>query len=775
MSQDSKTTNKSTALVEVDPTAKTRVYRPAAGGMGALLSVYRETKNTTGLIDAAKLLLAVNQPDGFDCPGCAWPDPDATHRSRFEFCENGAKAVLAEGTKRRVDADFFRKWSVTELQNKSDYWLEQQGRLTQPMVIRTGATHYEPIEWTEAFSLIADKLNALDSPDEAIFYTSGRTSNEAAFLYQLFVRMFGTNNLPDCSNMCHESSGRGLSETIGIGKGTVSLTDLETSKCIFVIGQNPGTNHPRMLSALEIAKKNGATIISVNPLRERGLERFAHPQRPLALLGNSTALSDQYLQVRINGDVAFLKGVMKHMLAREKSAPGTVLDHDFIEEHTHGFAEFCHGLDRVDWPEIVRQSGLDRSQIEAAANAYIDAPSAIVCWAMGLTQHKNSVANVQEVVNLLLLKGNVGKPGAGACPVRGHSNVQGDRTVGIVERPSQKLLDGLAQTFTFEPPRAHGFDVVESIHAMHDGRASIFFGMGGNFVAATPDTDYTARALENCQLTVQVSTKLNRSHLVHGQNALILPCLGRTEVDLQATGPQFVSCENSMSIVTKSQGRFEPASAHLKSEPAIVAELALATLAGRYDLAWDDLVADYDRIRDLIEAVIPGFENYNERVREPSGFVLPNGPRSRVWNTDGRKALFTVHDMPHIELAEDQYLMGTVRSHDQYNTTIYGHDDRYRGIYGHRRVVMMSPIDIDAAGFFEGQRVDLTSHFQGEERIAKNFVIMSQSLPSRCVMTYFPEANKLIPARSVAEKSNTPTSKSVVISMKPAQTTADHR
>ncbi|MBV71529.1 MAG: hypothetical protein CMH52_09265 [Myxococcales bacterium] len=770
MSTDSKKEGQSKALVKVDPTAKTRAYRPAAGGMGALLSVYRETKNTTGLIDAAKLLLAVNQADGFDCPGCAWPDPDAAHRSRFEFCENGAKAVLAEATKRRVDGDFFKKWSVAELRQKSDYWLEQQGRLTQPMILRTGASHYEPIEWTEAFDFIAAQLNALQSPDEAIFYTSGRTSNEAAFLYQLFVRMFGTNNLPDCSNMCHESSGRGLSETIGIGKGTVSLRDLETSDCIFVIGQNPGTNHPRMLSALEIAKKNGATIISVNPLRERGLERFAHPQRPLALLGNSTALSDQYLQVRINGDVALLKGVMKHILARENAQPGTILDRPFIEQHTHGFDDFCHALEEIEWSKIVEQSGLDRSQIEAAANAYCEASSAIVCWAMGLTQHKNSVANIQEVVNLLLLRGNFGKPGAGACPVRGHSNVQGDRTVGIVERPSQKLLDGLAQTFSFEPPREHGFDVVESIHAMHDGRASIFFGMGGNFVAATPDTDYTERALEKCQLTVQVSTKLNRSHLVVGQHALILPCLGRTEVDLQATGPQFVTCENSMSIVTKSQGRFEPASTELKSEPAIVAELAFATLREKYDLKWHDLVADYDRIRDLIESVIPGFEDYNRRVRVPSGFVLPNGPRSRVWNTDLKKAVFTVHDMPRIELADHQYLMGTVRSHDQYNTTIYGNDDRYRGIYGHRRVVMMAPADIEEAGFVEGQRVDLTSHFNGEERSATDFVVMSQSLPSRCVMTYFPEANKLIPARSVADKSNTPTSKSVVISIHPAQT-----
>ena len=768
MSQGENNEGPRTDLVQVDPDAKTRPYGAAAGGAGALKAVFKEARQTTGITQAARLLLKVNQPDGFDCPGCAWPDPPAGERTAFEFCENGAKAVLAEGTRRRVDPAFFAQWSIDALLEKSDYWLEQQGRLTHPMVRETGAEHYAPISWSDAFALIGDALNGLDTPDEAIFYTSGRTSNEAAFLYQLFARMLGTNNMPDCSNMCHESSGRGLSETIGIGKGTVSLHDFDAAQAIFVIGQNPGTNHPRMLTALESAKKKGATIVSVNPLRERGLERFAHPQRPLALLGRSTALSDLYLQVRINGDVAFLKGVMKRVLAREAEAPGTLVDHDFIATHTRGFEAFRTALEAVEWDEIERESGLTRAAIEEAGDIYCRAESTIVCWAMGLTQHKNGVANIQEVVNLLLLRGNFGKPGAGACPVRGHSNVQGDRTVGIVERPSEAFLGALGDVFDFEPPTHHGLDVVNAIHAMHDAKASVFFAMGGNFVAATPDTHYTEAALRRCALTVQVSTKLNRSHLVTGERALILPCLGRSETDVQADGPQFVTCENSMSVVTRSQGRAQPASEHLLSEPAIVAGLAAATLGTRYGVDWAGLVADYDRIRDLIEQVIPGFENYNTRVRTPSGFLLPNGVRTREWKTGSGRAEFTVHAIPKIPLGPDQYLMATVRSHDQYNTTIYGNDDRYRGIYGRRRVIMMSPEDIDAGGFVEGQRVDLTSHFDDGERHAPDFVIVRQALPARCVMTYFPEANPLVPARSVALKSNTPVSKSVVISIKPA-------
>jgi len=747
---------------------ETRPYRPAAGGMGALTSVFREAWRHTGILQSAKLLTQMNQSKGFDCPGCAWPDPPAEERSAFEFCENGAKAVIAEGTRHRVDPGFFAQWSVEDLLRQPDHWLEAQGRLTHPMIRHPGASHYTPISWDDAFSCIGQTLNELDSPNEAIFYTSGRTSNEAAFLYQAFVRNFGTNNMPDCSNMCHESSGRGLGATIGIGKGTVSLQDFDEAETIFVIGQNPGTNHPRMLTALERAKHRGSRIVSINPIRERGLEEFAHPQNPAALLGRSTTLSELYLQVRINGDVALLKGMMKVMMEREYDVPGSVLDHDFIETHTAGFEAFQDALATIEWDDIIEQSGLSRQDIEAAAKIYCEAKTAIICWAMGLTQHKNGVGNIQEVVNLLLLRGNIGKPGAGACPVRGHSNVQGDRTMGIVERPSEAFLDKLHQAMGFDVPHEHGVDTVEAIHAMNEGHGKVFFAMGGNFVAATPDTHYTEKAVAQCDLTVQVSTKLNRSHLIAGNTAIILPCLGRSEIDQQADGPQFVSCENSMGIVTRSEGRRKPASEHLMSESAIVAQLAHHTLGERSPVDWRGLVENYDRIRTLIEAVIPGFEQYNERVQDPSGFVLPNGPRDRVWKTGSGRAEFTVHSIPQIDLTDDQYLMATVRSHDQYNTTIYGLDDRYRGIYGERRVVMMNPQDIVDAGFKEGQVVDLTSHFDDGERHAPRFVIVKQDVPRRCVFTYFPEANPLVPARSVARLSNTPTSKSVVISMKTA-------
>ncbi|MEE2789929.1 MAG: FdhF/YdeP family oxidoreductase [Myxococcota bacterium] len=741
-------------------------YRHAAGGLGAIKAVVREASTTTGLVAGMGLLTRVNQPNGFDCPGCAWPDPDATDRSAFEFCENGAKAVFAEATRHRVTPEFFKRWSVPELIEKSDHWLEAQGRLTHPMIRQPGEDYYQPIAWSEAFKTIADDLNALDSPNQAIFYTSGRTSNEAAFLYQTFARMFGTNNLPDCSNMCHESSGRGLTETIGIGKGTVSLQDFEHADLILVIGQNPGTNHPRMLTALQEAKRRGCKIISVNPLLERGLERFGHPQEPLALLGQSTALSDLYLQVRINGDVALLQGMMKYILAQDEKAGARLLDYDFIHTHTQGFLDWKAHLARVAWADIERSTGLTRALIEQAGDMYLRAESTIACWAMGLTQHKNGVANVQEVVNLLLLKGNFGRPGAGACPVRGHSNVQGDRTMGIVERPSEAFLTRLSDVLGFEAPRDHGFDTVESIHAMADGRAKIFMGMGGNFVAATPDTAYTESALRQCRLTVQVSTKLNRSHLVTGQRALILPCLGRTELDNQTQGAQFVTCENSMSVVTRSTGRRRPASSALMSEPAIVAHLADATLRDTFGLDWLGLITNYDQIRHLIEQVIPGFENYNERVRKPSGFVLPNGPRGRQWNTRSGRAEFSIHSMPSVSLAPGQYLMATIRSHDQYNTTIYGLDDRYRGVYGGRRIVMMNPEDIAAAGFATGDSVTITSHFEGTERHVHEFTVVSQPMPTQCVFTYFPEANPLIPAKSVADKSNTPTSKSIIVTIR---------
>ncbi|HEV3468273.1 MAG TPA: FdhF/YdeP family oxidoreductase [Pyrinomonadaceae bacterium] len=738
-----------------------------SGGLGAVWSATKQIMREAGASRGARTLLKVNQKDGFDCPGCAWPDPDG-ERSHVEFCENGAKAVAEEATRRRVTPDFFREWSVADLSLKSDYWLGKQGRLTRPMILRRGATHYEPVSWDEAFRAVAAELNALGSPDEAAFYTSGRTSNEAAFLYQLFVRQFGTNNLPDCSNMCHESSGRGLTETIGVGKGTVTLNDFRLAEAIFVIGQNPGTNHPRMLSTLREAKRRGCKIVHVNPLPEAGLGRFKHPQHPLDLLGGGTELTDLFLQVRVNGDVALLKGVMKEVLEEEDRRPGRVLDWDFIREKAAGFDEFARALREQSWEELIEESGVAREGMRAAAEIYIASARTIVCWAMGLTQHKNAVANIQEIVNLLLLRGQIGKPGAGACPVRGHSNVQGDRTMGIWERPADSFLDALAREFRFEPPRRHGLDTVETIKAMHDGRVKVFFAVGGNFLSATPDTEFTARALARCRLTAHVSTKLNRAHLVTGEQALILPCLGRTERDVQESGEQFVSVENSMGVVHSSRGSLPPASEHLLSEPAVVARLARATLGGRGGVRWEWLVEDYDRIRDLISRTIPGFEDYNRRVREPGGFYLPNAAREGVFKTSTGRANFTVHELPRHPLAPGQFLMMTVRSHDQFNTTIYGLDDRYRGVHNERRVVFLNPEDLAEQGLSAGQVVDLVSHFEGETRTARRFLAVPYPIPRRCAATYFPEANALVPVRSVADKSNTPASKSVVISVHPS-------
>jgi molybdopterin-dependent oxidoreductase alpha subunit len=738
-----------------------------AGGLPAVWVATKHVAREMGLVRGTRTLLRLNQKDGFDCPGCAWPDPDG-ERSHAEFCENGAKAVAEEATTRRVTPDFFREWSVADLSRKSDYWLGKQGRITQPVVLRRGATHYEPVEWDEAFRLIAEELNTLASPDEAAFYTSGRTSNEAAFLYQLFVRQFGTNNLPDCSNMCHESSGRALTETIGVGKGTVTLEDFQLAEAIFVIGQNPGTNHPRMLTSLQAAKKRGCKIVHINPLPEAGLNRFKHPQHPLDLLGGGTQLADLFLQVRVNGDVPLLKGIMKEVLAAEEFRPGDVLDWKFIHERTHGFEEFARALRAMNWDELVEQSGVSREEMREAARVLIESKRTIVCWAMGLTQHKNAVANIQEIVNLLLLRGQIGKPGAGVCPVRGHSNVQGDRTMGIWERPADTFLDALAREFDFEPPRRHGLDTVETIKAMHERRVKLFFAVGGNFLSATPDTEFTAEALRRCRLTAHVSTKLNRAHLVTGEQALILPCLGRTERDVQKSGEQFVSVENSMGVVHSSRGSLEPASTHLLSEPAIVARLARATLGARSAVEWEWLTEDYDRVRDLIERVIPGFDDYNRRVREPGGFYLPNLARDGVFKTSTDRANFTVHELPRNELAPGQFLMMTIRSHDQFNTTIYGLDDRYRGVQGERRVVFLNPEDVREQGLSAGQVVDLLSHFEGEERTARRFIVVPYRIPRRCAATYFPETNVLVPVRSVADKSNTPASKSVRISVRPS-------
>ncbi len=744
---------------------KLKKPRKKAAGISSILSTAKHTREELGLYRGIKILQKANQHDGYDCPGCAWPDPEDERSSVGEFCENGAKAIADEATLKRVDKSFFKKYSVVELAQQSDFWLGKQGRLTHPMILNEHASHYEPISWTEAFTKIAGHLNQLESPDEAVFYTSGRSSNEAAFLFQLFGRQFGTNNFPDCSNMCHESSGTGLTEVIGIGKGTVKLEDFYIADAIVVIGQNPGTNHPRMLTALQKAKRNGCKILHINPLPETGLKRFKHPQEVARWVTSGTKLADQFLQVHINGDVALLKGIMKSMIEVEDAEPGQVLASTFIERKTEGIDAFLEDLRTESWDTILAESGISREEIDRAAAVLIKAEKTIICWAMGLTQHKNAVANIQSCVNLLLMRGSIGKPGAGACPVRGHSNVQGDRTVGITSRPKPSFLDTLADNFDFEPPRSPGLDTVDAIRAMYAGNTKVFFALGGNFLSATPDTSFTAEALRKCKLTVQVSTKLNRSHLITGKEAIILPCLARTEKDFQKSRPQFVTVENSMGLVHKSQGFLEPASKYLLSEPAIVSRLAIATLGDRSSLDWEAMVNDYDAIRTSIAAVIPGFGKYNERVREPNGFYLPNGPREGNFTTDSGKALFTVHAIPKLQLQDDQYLMMTIRSHDQFNTTIYGLDDRYRGIKGERRVVLMHPDDMKTAGFGEKEVVDIRSLFNGQERFARNFYAVPFAIPRRCVATYFPEANVLVPVDSTATRSNTPAYKSVIVTI----------
>jgi molybdopterin-dependent oxidoreductase alpha subunit len=735
----------------------------AAGGAASIVQTLRHATRHMGPRRALRLL-DVNQVRGFDCPGCAWPEPKE-HRSAFEFCENGAKAVASEATLRRADPAFFAAHSIAELGARSDHWLNEQGRLTEPMLLGRGKTHYEPISWDAALDLVAGELRALASPDRAAFYTSGRTSNEAAFLYQLFARQLGTNNLPDCSNMCHESSGTAMHEALGVGKATVTLDDFALADAIFVIGQNPGTNHPRMLSTLKEARERGAAIVAVNPLDEVGTRRFAHPQDPVDVLGRSHPLATLFVQVRINGDVALLKGIMKVLFEREAEAPGTVFDHAFIEAHTSGFDAFAAALAGVTWDEIVFASGVPRPTIEHAAQVILEAERTIICWAMGLTQHKNGVANVQEIVNLLLLRGNIGRPGAGACPVRGHSNVQGDRTMGIWEKMPAAFLDRLADEFGFEPPRAHGKDTVGTIRAMLAGDIDVFFAMGGNFLSAAPDTERTAEGLQKCKLTVHVSTKLHRGHLVTGDAALILPCLGRTEIDEQDGVAQFVTVENSMCVVSLSQGVLPPASPSLRSEVWIVCELARRALAGRSKVDWQALSRDYDGVREHIARVVPGFEGFNARVRETGGFYLGNAARERVFRTSTDKARFTVHPIPRHDLGGGRLLMMTIRSHDQYNTTVYGQDDRYRGIANGRRVVFMNPDDIAERGLSAGDVVDITSHAADGERTAERFTVVSYALPRQCTATYFPEANVLVPLDSVADRSRTPTSKSVIITV----------
>jgi molybdopterin-dependent oxidoreductase alpha subunit len=746
-----------------------RITQPAgiAAGLKSVLKAAEVTLKEPGLIRGIAALSRLNQFDGIDCPGCAWPDPDQD-RSLNEYCENGVKAIAEEATTKRCTPEFLHSHSVSELAQQSDFWLGHQGRLTHPMVLRTGSDHYEPISWEEAFALIAGELNALISPDQAIFYTSGRTSNEAAFLYQLFVRQFGTNNLPDCSNMCHESSGLALKEVIGVGKGTVTLEDFELADTILIIGQNPGTNHPRMLATLQQAARRGATIVSVNPLAEVGLTRFKHPKEVLHLFGRGTKIAQHFVPVRLSGDLAFFKGLCKELLEEEERQPGKILNREFIEEKTSGIGEFRTAIAATSWNEIVEQSGISRRQIREIAEVVMRSKSMIACWAMGLTQQRQAVATIQEVVNLMLLGGHIGRPGAGVCPVRGHSNVQGDRTMGIWERMPESFLDKLRDVFGFEPPRKHGWDVVDSIKAMHCGEAKVFFAMGGNFLSATPDTEFTAEALSRCTLTVHVSTKLNRAHLITGRQALILPCLGRTDRDSRANQEQFVTVENSMGIVHTSRGNLEPPSDQLLSEPEIVARLAVATLGKKTTVDWLQLVEDYDRIRELIARVVPGCEVMNDRVRRKGGFYLPNAARDNDYKTKTGKANFAVSAIEPTALGPGQFLMTTIRSHDQYNTTIYGLDDRYRGIFHGRRVVLMNPDDMQENGWKAGELLDITSHFRNngnqELRRAPRFVLVPYEIPRRCVATYFPEANVLVPIGSVALRSNTPASKAVIVS-----------
>ncbi len=744
-----------------------------AAGLPAVTNALKHVFGKMGVVRGTRGLLNLNQKEGIDCQSCAWPDPDS--RTINEFCENGAKAMADEGTTKRIGREFFAEHSVNELSVRSDHWLNDQGRLAEPLVLREGSEHYVPISWAEAFKLIADKLNSLTTPDEAVFYTSGRTSNEAAFLYQLFVRQFGTNNLPDCSNMCHESTSVALAESIGLGKATIRLEDFEKTDLVIVIGQNPGTNAPRMLSSLSAAKLAGAKLIAINPLKEAGLTSFVDPNPqhygnpfsgPLTLLsGKATTLADLHLPVRIGGDMAVLKGLMKVLLERERAEPGTVFDHDFIAAKADGYDGLIASIDATSWDDVLASSGLTRVQINEAAEMIANSRSFITCWAMGITQHTDAVATIQDIVNLHLLCGAIGRPGAGLCPVRGHSNVQGDRTMGIWERMTPVFRENLEREFNFSTGVHDGLNTVESIAAMADGRVKVFFAMGGNFAAASPDTDAVKAALQNCDLTVQVVTKLNRTALTPGKTSLILPCLGRTEIDRQAGGEQFVSTESTMLNVQISRGIFEPASEHLRSETWIVCELAKATLGEMTTVDWGAMAADYDRIRDAISRVVPGCENYNERIREDGGFYMPNPPSEGRFTTPTGKALFRASKLSKIDLPSGRLFLTTIRSHDQFNTTIYALNDRYRGISGGRRVIFMNEQNIADLGLTAGEMVDITSHFDDGERHVKGFAVVPYGIPVDCAAAYFPEANPLIPLGSIAKRSGTPTSKCIVVSV----------
>ena len=750
-------------------------YTHAAAGWGALKYVALNLLKEKVSAGNYRTLFGQNQPDGFDCPGCAWPDRE--HASTFEFCENGAKAVAAESTGKRVRPEFFLRHTVAELMQQSDYELEQHGRLTDPMVYDAESDQYRVIAWDQAYALAARHLNALDDPNQAAFYTSGRASNEAAFLYQLFVRAYGTNNFPDCSNLCHEATSRGLPGTVGIGKGTVLLDDFEHADTLLIFGQNPATNHPRMLGELRDAARRGATIVSINPLRERGLERFTNPQSPIEMLTNSsTKIGSVFIRPKLSGDFALLKAVAKRIVELDDAAVANggerVLNVEFIEEHTSGFEAFADDLRRESWPLLIEESGVAREQIEELTQVYANGKAVIATWGMGLTQHKNSVHTVQMLSNLMMMRGNIGRRGAGLCPVRGHSNVQGDRTMGIEEQPTEAFLDRLKLVFGFEPPRHHGYDAVGTIEAMLAGKVKVFIALGGNFAMATPDTPRTWDALRSCDLTVHIATKLNRSHLVHGKHALILPTLGRTEIDAQGGVAQGVTVEDSMCMVHISYGMNQPASPNLRSETAIVAHMAHATLGGKYNIGWLGYATDYASIRDAIEQVFDDFHDFNARVAKPGGFHLEIASRERVWKTESSKAQFLVAAVPldtPIHRAREKHgerlmVLMTTRSHDQYNTTIYALDDRYRGVFGQRRVVFINKDDLALLGFSAGEWVDLTSVWDdGVERRADRFLLVEYDIPRGCLGAYYPETNPLVPLGSVGEGSRTPTFKSIPV------------
>lgn len=738
-----------------------------AVGVPAILHSMEPALLKMGVARTAKLFTSMNQKDGFDCMSCAWPDPE--HRSVAEFCENGAKAVTWEATPITVPTSFWAEHSIDDLLSRSEYWLGMQGRLVEPVYRPAGADHYEPVTWERAFEIIATKLNGLTSPDEAAFYTSGRTANETAFVYQLFVRAFGTNNLPDCSNMCHESTGTALGETIGIGKSTIAYDDFEKSDLVIIMGQNPGTNHPRMLTALEAAKRNGASIVAVNPLPEAGLMRYKNPQKVRGIIGSGTPLADQFLQIRSGGDMALLQAVSKRVLDAETAKPGTVLDHAFLDEFTLGLDALTEHLGHLDEATVLLATGLTSAEIDELAERYIAADRVIITWAMGLTQHKKSVDTLKDLINLLLLRGNIGKPGAGASPIRGHSNVQGDRTMGVWEQMDDEFLDAIEKEFSFAPPRAHGTDALRAIEGMQRGEVKVWFALGGNLVAAISDTVAAEKAMHGTEMTVQISTKLNRSHAVIGTEALILPTMGRTEVDLQATGPQFVSVEDSVCAVHGSHGRIPPVAPGLLSEISIVTRLARAVLGDSVPVDWAGFEGDYDLIRDHISHVVPGFEKFNVQVRQKGGFILPNGPRdSRTFATKTGKAMLTVNELEALERPVGRLILQTMRSHDQFNTTIYSLNDRYRGIKNGRDVIFVNPDDLTELNLEDGQRVDIFSEWKDEpDRVLRGYRIVSYPTAKGCAAAYYPEANVLVPLSSAAVGSNTPVSKAVIVRLEP--------